>query len=334
MLKCNMFNRLLNNNSNSLLSFISRESFLFIVLLFVIIFSCFTIKNFVNVLTIKFLLIQLIPILLIALPMTLVIISGEIDLSVASTAGLTSAVMGVLWRDSGLNMETIIIFCLIVGVLAGAFNGLLITVLGLPSLAVTIGTLALYRGIALVVIGDEKVSNFPPNWSAFVTSTIGSTGIPTVILGVMFLILFFVWLLHFTSFGRSLFALGYNNEAAKFVGIKVLKVKFWLFIGTGLVSSIAGIFWTLRFASAGPDNATGIELSVIAAVLLGGVSIFGGKGSILGVVCAALLIGTLTYSLRLAKIPETTLVIVTGLLLVFSVVAPSFFKWIKFKVST
>ncbi|WP_378143754.1 ABC transporter permease [Cnuibacter sp. UC19_7] len=292
-------------------------------LIVVALVACLTVRNFASTTTLGFLLIQIVPILLIAMPMALVIISGEIDLSVASTAGLTSAVMGVLWRDSGLDIWLVMLLSLVVGVLCGAFNGFLITVLGLPSLAVTIGTLALFRGLALVVIGDNKVSDFPEELTTLATAKIGATGIPIVMIGVLAIVILFGVLLHFTPFGRGLYALGYSPEAATFVGIRVGRAKFWLFVATGVVSALVGVYWTLRFASAGPDNATGIELSVIAAVLLGGVSIFGGKGSIPGVVAGVLLIGVVTYALRLGKVPETTLTIVTGALLVISVLAPS-----------
>ena len=148
------------------------------------------------------------------MPMTLVIITGEIDLSVASIAGLTSALMGVLWQ-AGLDIaDRAASSRWLVGVVAGAFNGFLIAVVGLPSLAVTIGTLALFRGLALVVIGDNAVANFPPELTAFFTSKIGGTGIPTVMIGVLVVMVFFGVLLHFTPFGRGLYALGYSKEAA------------------------------------------------------------------------------------------------------------------------
>jgi rhamnose transport system permease protein len=311
---------------------IGHDAVIIYVLIAVVIVSCLTVRYFASTLTVGFLLIQVIPILLLALPMALVIISGEIDLSVASIAGLTSAVMGVLWRDSGWDIVTVMVASVFVGVVCGAFNGFLITTLGLPSLAVTIGTLALFRGLALVVIGDQKVANFPTELNIFVLSKIGATGIPVVMIFVILIIAFFAILLHFTPFGRGLYALGYSTEAASFVGIRVGHAKFWLFIATGTVAGLVGVFLTLRLASAGPDNGTGMELSVIAAVLLGGVSIFGGKGSIPGVIGGVLLIGVLTYSLRLAKVPETALIIVTGSLLVISVVAPSVTAWAKERI--
>lgn len=309
-----------------------HDAVIFYILIAVVVIAMISVNYFASTLTVGFLLIQVIPVLLIAMPMALVIVSGEIDLSVASTAGLTSATMGVLWRDSGLDIGSVMALSLLIGVLCGAFNGVLITILGLPSLAVTIGTLALYRGLALVVIGDQKVANFPKELTTFVLSKIGATGIPVVMIFVLVVIAFFAVLLHFTPFGRGLYALGYSTQAATFVGVRVGHAKFWLFVATGVVSSMVGVFLTLRLASAGPDNGTGMELSVIAAVLLGGVSIFGGKGNIPGVVGAVLLIGTLTYALRLAKVPETALIIVTGGLLVLSVVAPSVVAWGKERI--
>lgn len=301
---------------------LSRDVVMIYVLVAVVIIAMITIPRFASPVTTGFLLLDVIPILLIAMPMTLVIITGEIDLSVASIAGLTSAVIGVLWQ-AGFDISLVLVIGLVVGALAGAVNGLLVAVVGLPSLAVTIGTLALFRGLALVVIGDKAIADFPTGLTAFFTSKIGATGIPTVMIGVVLVIAFFAVLLHFTPFGRGLPAIGFSSEAARFVGIKVARAKFWLFVGTGSVSAVAGIYWTLRYSSARSDNASGLELAVIAAVLLGGVSIFGGRGSIPGVVAGVLLIGVINYGLRLARISEVILIIVTGSLLIASVVAPS-----------
>jgi rhamnose transport system permease protein len=307
---------------------LSRGSVMIYVLLAVLLYCSITVPRFASARTTGFLLLDVIPILMIAIPMTLVIISGEIDLSVASTAGLTSAVMGVLYAG-GMDIGLVLVLCLVVGLVAGAVNGLLVTVLGLPSLAVTIGTLALYRGLALVVIGDDAVANFPRGLTRFATSKLGTTGIPTVMIGVVAIIVLFGVLLHLTPFGRALYALGYSTEAAQFVGIKVNRAKFLLYVATGLISSMAGIFWTLRYSSARSDNASGLELAVIAGVLLGGVSIFGGKGSIPGVVAGVLLIGVINYALRLQRISDVVLIMVTGSLLIISVVGPSLFDWIR-----
>ena len=301
---------------------LGRDAIMIAALVVVILAAMITIPRFASPVTTGFLLLDVIPVLLIAMPMTLIIITGEIDLSVASIAGLTSAVVGVLWQ-AGFDISVALVAGLLVGALAGAVNGLLIAVAGLPSLAVTIGTLALFRGLALVVIGDGAVADFPAELTAFFTSKLGATGIPTVMIGVALVVAFFAVLLHLTPFGRSLPAIGFSKEAARFVGIKVRRSMFWLYVGSGSVSALAGIYWTLRYSSARSDNASGLELAVIAAVLLGGVSIFGGKGSIPGVVAAVLLIGVVNYGLRLGRVSEVVLIIVTGTLLIASVVAPS-----------
>jgi rhamnose transport system permease protein len=306
---------------------LGRDAAMIYVLIAAIAIAAITIPRFASPVTTGFLLLDVIPVLLIAMPMTLIIITGEIDLSVASIAGLTSALLGVLW-EAGVGIELALVVSLVAGVVAGAFNGFLVAVLGLPSLAVTIGTLALFRGLALVVIGDNAVASFPPELTAFFTSKIGATGIPTVMIGVVIVILFFGVLLHFTPFGRGLYALGFSKEAARFVGINVSRAKFWLYVSSGAVSALAGIYWTLRYSSARSDNASGLELAVIAAVLLGGVSIFGGKGSIPGVVAGVLIIGVINYALRLGRVSDVVLIIVTGTLLIASVVAPSVFAGI------
>lgn len=300
---------------------------IYLFLATVILFSAF-VPRFASPMTVGFLLLDVIPVLLIAMPMTLIVITGEIDLSVASIAGLTSASLGVMWA-AGFSMPVALVLAIVIGLAAGAFNGILISYVGLPSLAVTIGTLALFRGLALVVIGDNAVANFPPEYNAFFTSKLGATGIPTVMIGVVLLIAIFGVILHFTPFGRGLYALGYSKEAAHFVGIDVLKSKFWLYVASGGVSALAGIYWTLRYSSARSDNASGLELTVVAAVLLGGVSIFGGKGSIPGVFAGVMLIGTINYALRLGRVSDVVLIIVTGSLLIASVVAPSIGNAIK-----
>jgi rhamnose transport system permease protein len=269
-----------------------------------------------------FLLLDLIPIALIALPMTLIVVTGEIDLSVASILGLTSAVMGQLWT-ANLPLELIMPVILVLGGLLGAVNGLFVTRFGLPSLAVTIGTLALYRGLAFVVLGDRAVADFAATWTQAAISDIPGTPVPWFVAVVAVLALGFGVLLHATPVGRALFAMGNNADAATFAGIAVARTKFWLYVASGVVAALAGIFWTLRYASARADNGTGLELQVVAAVLLGGVSIFGGRGSLIGVLGGVLLLGVLRNALQLANVSADTLTVVTGGLLIVSVVGPN-----------
>jgi rhamnose transport system permease protein len=259
---------------------------------------------------------------LMALPMTLIIVAAEIDLSVASVLGASSALMGVLWH-MGLPMPVVIVLVLIAGALAGLLNGLVIVKLNLPSLAVTIGTLALFRGLAYVLLGDQAVADFPAAYTAFGMNSLGSTFIPLPFVIVIVAAVLFTVLLQATAFGRSLYAIGANPTAAAFSGIEVAKIRLRLFVMSGLVSALAGIVYTLRFTSARGDNGEGFELSVIAAVLFGGVSIFGGRGSMVGVLLSLLIIGVLKNALTLDDVSSETLTIVTGVLLLASVLIPN-----------
>lgn len=321
-----------NKSNNLLRKLFSREGILIFVLVAIILANSFTQRNFASPVTVGYLLMDAIPVLLLALPMTLIIISAEIDLSIASIVGLSVAVIGALTLAE-VDFGVVVLVALIVSVLAGTLNAVLIAVVGLPSLAVTIGTLALFRGLALVVIGDNSVGNFPEDLAQFTTSKIGETGIPVVMLIVVVIIAIFGIVLHFTPFGRGLYALGYSKEAAKFVGVHVQTSKFWLFVVSGFIAGLVGVYWSLRYSSARSDSAAGLELIVIAAVLLGGVSIFGGKGTITGTVTAVLLIATITYSLRLQRVPDVVLIIITGLLLIISVVGPSLWERFSMRLS-
>ena len=278
--------------------------------------------NFLTGPNLNSLLANIVEVALMALPLTFVIVVAEIDLSVASVLGLASALLGALWNHNW-PMETIIPIVLLAGAACGAVNGFLVTRVGLPSLAVTIGTLALFRGLAFVILGDQAVADFPDNYTNLGFGNFAGTQIPNPIVLFAGLALVFGFVLHRTAFGRSLFAIGANQEAAFFSGLRVKRTKFWLFVLCGTVSALAGIVWTFRFASARYDNGTGLELSVVAAVLLGGVSIFGGRGNLLGVVCAILLLATIRNALTLNDVSDDVLTIVTGSLLLLSVLGPS-----------
>ncbi|QUX31504.1 ABC transporter permease [Nocardiopsis akebiae] len=272
---------------------------------------------------IDFLVLSVAAIALMALPMTLIVITGEIDLSVASTLALTSATLGVLW-EAGVAIETALWICLAAGALLGALNGFLVTVCGLPSLAVTIGTMALYRGLAYVLLGDRAVASYPPSWvSGARAPFLGVEGLPWIAVAVLVLAVLFGVLLHATAVGRSLFDIGNNDEAARFTGVPVRWTRFWLFTLSGVVASGAGVFWTLQYGTSRADTALGLELQVVAAVLLGGVSIFGGVGSIPGVLSGVVLLGAIRNALQLFGISSEVLQIVTGLILIASVVTPN-----------
>ena len=260
---------------------------------------------------------------LMALALTLVIIAAEIDLSVASVLALSSAVMADLW-NRGLPLELIMPICIVVGALCGAFNGLLVTRLGLPSLAVTIGTFALFRGCAFVVIGDESVTDFPVTWTDRAFGNFAGTFVPNTIVLFAILALAFAVLLHATPFGRSIYAIGANEEASYFSGLRVKRVKLTLFVLSGAVAGLAGIVISLRNSTAAANVGEGFELTAITAVLLGGVSIFGGRGTIVGVILALFLLGGIQKAILLSEsISSYWIQIVTGALLVGSVLGPN-----------
>jgi rhamnose transport system permease protein len=257
-----------------------------------------------------------------ALPMMLIIATGEIDLSVSSTLGLASSLLGLLWMH-GWPMPAIIVVVLVCGAVLGAFNGFLVTRVGLPSIAVTIGTMLLYAGIGEILLGSNIVSNFPATYT-----NIGVYGVPGIGLSYSTVIFFglaiiFGVVLHFTPFGRSIFAMGANQEAAVFSGIRVKRTKTILYIVSGIICSGAGILYTFKLSTAEYDNGTGLVLSVVAIVLLGGVSIFGGTGSIVGVVFAVLIYSGLLDALLLTGFPQQASGIVIGGLLLLSVLVPS-----------
>ena len=310
---------------------LTRESAVIALTAAVVLYSLAAVPNFDGPLTLKFLLQDIAPILLIALPMTLIIITGEIDLSVASTMGLSSVLLGML-VEHGWSVPVAGLVALFVGVVCGALNGFLVAYLGLPSLAVTIGTLALYRGIAVGLLGTKAVTDFPETWGDLATGTIGDGSIPLVMVPFAVLTVGFVLLLHFSTFGRGVYDIGLNDEAAHFTGVDVARTKFVLFVLSGVVSAFAGLYFTLRFGSARGDNATGVELQVIAAVLLGGVSIFGGRGRLHGVLAGVVLIGVISSALRLEDVPVNVTNIIIGLLLVASVISTSLLSWLSHRV--
>ena len=306
----------------------TREMAIIALLIAVLVVASIQLPRFATPLTMTNLLLDVTPILLISLTMAPVMITGDIDLSVGSMVGLSSVVVGLL-THSGWSIPSAGLVAILVGAVGGVVNGLLVTRFGLPALAVTIGTLALYRGLAIGLLGTTAITGFDRTWTQLAKSKIGDTGIPSVMILFLVLLAVFVVLLHFTSFGRGVYAIGLSKDAAAFSGVHVARTRVILFVLSGAMSALAGVFYTLRFTSARGDNATGLELAVIAAVVLGGVSVFGGRGALHGVVAGVLLIGALSNALRLAGVTSDVINIITGVLLVLSVIAGSLLQWIQ-----
>lgn len=263
---------------------------------------------------------------MIAFAMALLIIAGEIDLSVASTVALASTAMGAA-AQAGAGTPELVLIGLAVGLACGAVNGGLVTGLGLPSIVVTIGTMSLFRGISYIVLGDGAFRGYPGSFAYFGQGYVWWVFTFEMLVFVV-LALGFGFLLHKTDFGRSVYAIGNNATGALFSGIRVPRVKFILFLLTGLMSGVASICLTSRLGSTRPSIATGMELEVVTMVVLGGVNILGGSGTIPGVVIAAFVMGLVTFGLGLLNVPGIVMSIFIGLLLIGVIALPRL--WTRF----
>lgn len=257
---------------------------------------------------------------IIAVAMAFLVIAGEIDLSVAAIIALSSTAMGAAVQ-AGAGTPELVAVGLGVGLVCGAFNGLLVTRFGLPSIVVTIGTMSLFRGLSFVVLGDQVYKGYPAGFGWF------GQGYVWWVLSFEFVAFLAVALvggivLHGTVFGRQVTAIGNNALAARFSGVKVERVKFILFLMTGLSAGFASVMLTSRLGSTRPSIALGWELEVVTMVVLGGVNILGGSGSILGVVIAAFVMGLVTFGLGLLNVPGIVMSIIIGAMLIAVIAIP------------
>jgi rhamnose transport system permease protein len=257
---------------------------------------------------------------LIALSMTLVIIGGDIDLSVASIVVLCSTAMGWL-ASHGVGTPGLVAASLVVGTAAGMFNGAIITRFKVPAIVVTIGTVSLFRGIPSVVLGDGAYTEYPESFSALGQGYLFEL-IPYAFAVFVVLAGAFTVLLHHTVVGRKLYAYGHNPEAARFSGIAVDAHRFWLFTLNGAMCGLASAFLTSRVGATRPNMALGWDLEVIAVVVLGGVGILGGTGTMPGVVLAIFVMGSFTFGLSLHNVAGIISSVVVGALLITAVALP------------
>ncbi|UDL93870.1 ABC transporter permease [Lichenihabitans sp. PAMC28606] len=257
---------------------------------------------------------------IVALSMAFIIMSGEIDLSVGGIIAVASTAMGAA-AHAGASVAELVAIGLVVGALCGCFNGLLIAGLGLPSIVATIGTMSLFRGISYLVLGDGSYKDYPTGFSFFgqgyVWQMISFEFASFLLLSVVAAVV-----LHKSVFGRAVRAIGNNPFAARFSGLRVGRIKFILFLVSGLASGLAAVMLTSRLGSTRPSIAAGWELDVVTIVVLGGVNILGGSGTIGGVVIAAFVMGLVTYGLGLLNVPGIIMSIVIGAMLITVIAAP------------
>lgn len=269
---------------------------------------------------------------IIALIMCLIIITGNVDLSVASNMAVSAAVMGIAFQ-SGLNIWMAAFLCLFTGMLGGLLNGLIITRIKLPAMVVTLGTYILYRGLAYALLGDTAVTGFPESYGIIGRGYLGDSPIPIqLVLFLVFAVIFW-YVLHFTVFGRSVYAIGNNEQACRYSNIPVDRIKITLFLLSGLLSAFSAILLTSRIGSIRPDIASGFELEIITAVVLGGVSINGGTGNMIGVVLSLFLIGTARYGMGLLNIPGQVMTVVIGFLLIGAILLTRLMQRVSPKTS-
>lgn len=264
---------------------------------------------------------------LIALAMALLVIAGDIDLSIAATMALASLAMGFAMK-AGAGLPLMLVAGVAVGAACGALNGWLVTRWKLPSIVVTIGTLSLYRGLAQVVLGDQAITGYPETLSQWGNGTVGDLlGLPWLIVPIEFAVLVVMAVavglfLHQTVHGRRVYAIGANPVASRFSGIAVDRYRFGLFVFAGVMAALAAVLLTGRIGSTRPNLAMGWELDAVTIVILGGVAIEGGRGSILGTVLAAVLLGSFTFALGMLNVSGIVMSMIVGALLIVAMVLP------------
>ena len=298
----------------------SWQSLLFLVAVAIFILNCFATPYFLSPWSLSDATFNFTEKALIALAMALVIISGEIDLSVAAIIAFSSTMMG-LALQFGVGTPGLVAVGILTGLICGAFNGVLVTGLGLPSIVVTIGTMSFFRGLSFIVLGDQAYKGYPSSFAFFGQGYVWWVISFEFVLFLIMAVLFYI-LLHRTNFGRWVFVIGNNPVAAEFSGVRVRRIKLILFCLTGIMSGIAAVLLTSRLGSTRPSIAQGWELEVITMVVLGGVSILGGAGSIIGVVLAAFIMGLVTFGLGLLNVPGIVMSIVIGGLLIAVIALP------------
>jgi rhamnose transport system permease protein len=265
------------------------------------------------------------------LPMVFIIITGNIDLSIASTLGLSASLMGWLYMG-GWNIWLAVVVALLVSVLAGLVNGVLIARLRLPALAVTLGTLSFYRGLAYVLLGDQAARDYPPEFTYLGQGTLLGTQVPFALLVFAVLAVLLGLVLHKTTFGRYLYAIGNNESAARYSGVPVARIKIIIYVLSSVMASLAGFILAARFGSTRPDIGSGLELTVITITVLGGISIFGGSGTMAGAILALVLVGILRFGMGLVNLQGQIQDIVIGLLLILSILIPALGRKVQIRL--
>jgi len=303
-------------------SFLRRWEGLLLILLIVIVTynalntpGYLTVNNWVNLFQLS------IEKIIVALIMTFIIINAEMDLSVASVMGLSACLTGFLYAG-GMPMEGALAAGLLAGVVAGLFNSFWIGIVGLPSLVVTLSGLIMFRGLAYVLLEDRSIGDFPAWFNQLGQQPLIGP-FPLAMILFFVLLLFAIIILHYSGFGRYVYVIGNSKDVARYAGVRAMRTKMILFVASSTVAALAGMLYAARLGAVRGDIAVGFELDVITMVLLGGVSIFGGSGSLWGVLLSVLIILNLRNGMGLANLSGHVQTGVIGVLLILSVLAPN-----------
>jgi rhamnose transport system permease protein len=265
--------------------------------------------------------------IIVALTMTFLIINGEIDLSAPSIMGLAACAAAFLF-SKGMDFGTALLISMSIGLACGLFNGFWIAIVGLNSLVVTLAMLICYRGLARVFLEDRSIGSLPA-WFNFLGQKNLVGPFPFALIVFFVLLVLALIVLQYSGFGRRVYVIGNNKDVARYSGVKVRRVKMILFIASGLVSALAGLLLAARLGAVRGDLASGYELDIITMVLLGGVSIFGGSGSLYGVFLSILIILNIKNGMGLANFSGHFQTGVIGLLLIASVLVPNLAREVR-----
>lgn len=309
-------------------NFLRWEWFLMVLILVVVLVNSRLSPYFLNVTNLFRASSDFIEMGLMMLPMVFIIITGNVDLAVASTLGMTASFMGLLFNN-GVNIWMAAGAGMVLGIAGGLLNGVLISRLKVPALVITLGTYAFYRGMAYVMLGDQAARGYPASFNYIGQGTLPGTPIPFSLMLFLGLATIFGLVLHKTAFGRYLYAIGNNQDAVIYSGISVSRIKIVIFLLSGAMSALAGLVLAARFGSTRPDIGTGLELAVITATVLGGVDINGGKGTMIGAVLSLVLVGLMRFGMGLLNIQGQVQSIAIGILLIISILLPNIASTIR-----
>ncbi len=298
-----------------------REVGILLVLLAIVVGVSIQAPLFFSVSNFEQILLNVSLIAIVAVGQTIVVLTRNVDLSVGSVVGLVAFVTGDLLKEQNLGVAGAIAVGCVLGIGLGALNGLIITVGRVPAIVATLGTLYAYRGIDFLIAGGKQVSaiDLPRSYLAIASSSVA--GIPTLIFSAAVIAVVAAYLLRNSGIGRELYAIGSNPAAADVVGIPSQRLIFGAFVVCGLLASVAGVLWGSRFGSVNALAASGLELQVIAAVVVGGVNIFGGSGTVTGAVLGAVLLATIQNALLILHLSEFWLLAIDGAVILLAVAA-------------